>query len=71
MPPEWRKTAQGNMTAVTVTYMLSDQHGIYPPWCTPAACARIAAAAREAPAADVLEVDDLVVVRIPRPPAWL
>ena len=69
--PPWRTNARGNITAVTVTNMMWDQYRIYPEWCAPAECTRIAAAAKQAPGANVLVVDDLVVVRIPRPPGWL
>ena len=71
MEPAWRKTAQGNMTAVVVTQMMSDQHGIYPQWCTPSECDRISGVAHANPRQDVLQVGDLIVVRIPRQPKWL
>jgi hypothetical protein len=71
MEPRWKATAQGTMTAVTVRSMLYDQQGLYPRWCAPAECADIAQAVRGDPHADVLRVDGLTVVRIPRPPAWL
>ena len=71
MEPRWKATAQGSMTAVTVRSMLYDQQGLYPRWCAPAECADIARAVRDDPQADVLRVDGLTVVRIPRPPAWL
>ena len=71
MEPRWKATAQGTMTAVTVRSMLYDQQGLYPRWCTPAQCGAIAEAVRQDPHADVLRVDGVTVVRIPRPPAWL
>jgi hypothetical protein len=71
MEPRWKATAQGTMTAVTVRSMLYDQQGLYPRWCVPAECAQIAQAAAKDPQADVLRVDGLTVVRIPRPPSWL
>jgi hypothetical protein len=71
MEPRWKATAQGTMTAVTVRSMLYDQQGLYPRWCAPAQCAAIAQAVQQDPRADVLRVDGLTVVRIPRPPAWL
>ncbi|CAN7147756.1 hypothetical protein LJR027_000029 [Terrabacter sp. LjRoot27] len=71
MEPRWKATAQGTMTAVTVRSMLYDQQGLYPRWCAPAECAAIARAVQQDPHADVLRVDGLTVVRIPRPPAWL
>ncbi|MGW5242114.1 hypothetical protein ACWEOW_24555 [Monashia sp. NPDC004114] len=69
-PPERIKTA-GNITAVTVTNMMWDQYRIYPQWCTPKECTKIAAAAQKDPSANVLVVDNVVAVRIPRPAPWL
>ncbi len=71
MEPRWKATAQGNMTAVTVRSMVYDQLGISPRWCARATCPEIARAVQRDPSADVLRVDGLTVVRIPRPPAWL
>jgi len=61
----------GTMRVVTVRSVLCDQQGLYPRWCKPAECAAIAQAVQGDPHADVLCVDELTVVRIPRPPAWL
>ena len=71
MEPRWKATPQGTMTAVTVRSMLYDQQGLYPRWCAPAECASIAQAVEQDLHLDVLRVDGLTVVRIPRPPAWL
>jgi hypothetical protein len=71
MEPRLRKSAAGNMTAVTIQQMLYDQRGIYPRWCKPLDCDSIAEAVALQPKADVLRVDELTVVRLPRPPAWL
>ncbi len=69
--PQWRTKAVGNITAVTVANMMWDQYRIYPQWCAPKECTKIAAAAQQDAGANVLVVDNLVVVRIPRPATWL
>lgn len=69
--PRLREHPSGNITAVTLQQMLYDQHGIFPRWCQPMDCASIAKVVRQQPKADVLRVDGLTVLRLPRPPAWL
>ena len=71
MDPKTRATARGTMTATTVANVISDRYGIFPPWCTPAECAGIAAIADHDPAGAVVEVDGLIAVLLPQPPRWL
>lgn len=69
--PKLRRHPSAVMTAVTLQQMLYDQYGIYPRWCKADVCTSIAQAVAQQPTADVLRVDGLTVLRLPRPPRWL
>ncbi len=71
MEPDLRATPGGNMTAVTVRMMSQDLDGIYPRWCSPTECARLAATFPPPPRGGVVVRDGLIVLRLPSPPAWL
>lgn len=71
MEPEIRKTARGNMTAVTVRMMSEDLEGIYPRWCSKVECVQIAATATSPPRGEVFVLNGAIVLRLPSPPAWL
>jgi len=71
LEPEIRSTATGNITAVTLRMMVSQELGIYPRWCRPAECARVGGTLVEPARGEVRVLDDRVVLRVPPPPTWL
>lgn len=71
MEPAIRKTARGNMTAVTLQNMTQEQQGVYPRWCSKARCAAIAATVTPPPRGEVVVADGAIVLRVPPPPRWL
>lgn len=71
MEPAIRKTARGNMTAVTLQNMTQDQQGIFPRWCSRAQCTAIAASMAPPARGDVVVLDGAIVLRVPAPPRWL